>query len=43
MHKDAHIAAYLNVGGVPTKLTPKEHDLIMFKTKHFKWEDNSVL
>jgi hypothetical protein len=43
MYEDAHIVAYLNVGEVPTKLTPKEHDQVMFKTKQFKWEDNSLL
>jgi hypothetical protein len=43
IYDDAHVIAYLQVGEVPIKLTPKERNHVMHWAKRFKWEGNSLL
>ncbi len=43
IYENAPIIAYLQVGEVPIRLTPKEKDHVVHKAKWFKWEGNSHL
>jgi hypothetical protein len=43
IYDDALAIAYLQVGEVLIRLTPKERDYVMHRAKRFKWESNSLL
>jgi hypothetical protein len=39
----APIIAYLQVGEIPIRLTPKERNHVVHRVKRFKWEGDSFL
>jgi hypothetical protein len=43
IHEDAHVILYLQVNEVLVRLTPKEHDRVVYMVKWFKWEGSSFL
>jgi hypothetical protein len=43
IHEDAHVIAYLHIGEVLVRLTPKKWDRIVHKAKWFRWEGNNLL
>ncbi len=43
IYDDALVIAYLQVGEIPIRLTPKERDRVVHRAKRLKWEGNSLL
>jgi hypothetical protein len=43
IYDDAPIIAYLQIGEIPIKSTPKKNDHVVHRAKRFKWEGNSLL